>query len=77
MENEHKLQRVNTKLPQHLNDWLDDESSKTGISKSSLIMLSVQAYHDQKIVIKKMADLGEVTNELERLRETIERNGLE
>lgn len=77
MENEYKLHRVNTKIPGELNDWLDEESRRTGLSKSSLIMLSVQAYYDQKTVVKRMGDMGDFAKKVEVMRELSERNDSE
>lgn len=74
MEEEYKLYRVNTKLPEELNEWLDNESRRTGISKSTLIMLSVQAQHDQKTMLRKMGDMGELASKMDGILEALERS---
>lgn len=64
MEKE-ELFRVNTKIPGELNQWLDERSRRTGITKSALIMLAVQSAYDQQNVLKRMADMGEVASKLD------------
>lgn len=74
MEDEYKLYRVNTKIPGELNDWLDQESKRTGMSKSSLIMLAIQTTYDQKTMMKRMGDMGQLASKIDEIVEAIERN---
>lgn len=44
--------RVGTRLSDDLNDWFDNQSEKTGISKSSLIAIACENYRkEQELVI--------------------------
>lgn len=36
--------RINSRLGRNENEWLDSESKRTGISKSSLIQMAVESY---------------------------------
>lgn len=76
-EKEYELFRVNTKLPREYNEWLDEQSKITGISKSTLIMLAVETYINQKTVMKSMGDIGELMQKFDELREAVERKELE
>lgn len=50
--------RVNTRISAEINDWLDDECKRTGITKSTLIHLALQTYMQQK----KSIDALELTS---------------
>jgi len=74
---ERELVRVGTRISAELNDWLDIESKKTGLSKSSIMMIATENYKKEKEVIKGMADMGALVAKIERLEEVIQRKGLE
>lgn len=69
--------RVNTRLAVDLNDWFDEESRKTGLSKSALIMMAADNYRKEKELMKGVADMGVLVSKIEQLEEAIQRNGLE
>lgn len=77
MEKNSEMVRVNSRISSDLNDWLNDESESTGLSKSSIMMLAAENYRTQKRAFNMMADMGDVVNKLEELNQTIKRNGLE
>lgn len=77
MEKNSEMVRVNSRISSDLNDWLNDESESTGLSKSSIMMLAAENYRAQKRAFNMMADMGDVVNKLEELNQTIKRNGLE
>lgn len=60
--------RVNTKISAEANAWLDARSVETGISKSTLIAIAVDAYRKEQSVITQL---------LPRLLEQMERMGEE
>lgn len=43
--------RVGTKLSDDLNNWFDNQSLKTGISKSSLIALACESYRKEQELV--------------------------
>lgn len=43
--------RVGTKLADDLNNWFDNQSLKTGISKSSLIALACENYRKEQELV--------------------------
>jgi len=72
-----EMVRVNTRLAVDLNDWYDAESKKSGLSKSSMIMMAAENYRREKEAFKGMADMGDLVAKIERLEEVIQRKGLE
>ena len=40
--------RVNTRISTVLNDWLDEESRKTGVPKSAIIHIALENYMQHK-----------------------------
>lgn len=51
--------RVNCRIGATENAWLDAESKRTGISKSSLVQMAVEAYiidrHENKAIMQRIA----------------------
>lgn len=67
-----EMVRVNTRIGSEANKWLDTYSEETGIPKSTLIHLAIENYIQQKQVMARMADMGEIVAALERLEQKIE-----
>lgn len=65
------LQRVNSRLGYTQNKWLDEESARTGISKSSLIQMAVEQYIAQKQALNAMYDMPSMIEKLEGLETLI------
>jgi hypothetical protein len=65
-----KLVRVNTNITEEINEWLNSESARTGVPKSSLILMALSQYKDQKNV---MAQIPELLNAMQNLQ-TLEKN---
>lgn len=59
--------RVNTRIGLDANEWLDKESERTGVPKSTLIHLAIEQYIQQKEVINSMSGMGTVEVLLERI----------
>jgi len=57
--------RVNSRIGKTHNDWLDNYSQETGISKSSLIMMAVDFWITNK---QQMGTLEKLINEAELQR---------
>lgn len=75
METEKKeMVRVNTRISQNANNWLDSESNKTGIPKSTLILLAIENYIREKQVIKGMEDMSDLYHKMEELEKAVKRN---
>lgn len=60
-----ELVRVNARIGSNHNDWLDTESKRTGISKSSLIQLAVENYMMQKQSMNTFEEMLRKLNDLE------------
>ena len=59
--------RVNTRIGADANAWLDEESNRTGVPKSTLIHLAIEQYIQQKEAFTRMADIGQLVQAIERL----------
>lgn len=66
-----EMVRVNTRIGVHANEWLDSESERTGVPKSTLIHLAIEQYIQQKEVMTRMADMGELVQAIERMEKRI------
>lgn len=71
---EKEMIRVNTRLPFDLNDWLENEAAKTGLSKSAIVMMATENYRREKEAFKSMADLGELVHKIERIEQLVQEN---
>lgn len=60
------LVRVGSRISTDLNEWLDERSAKTGLSKSSIIMLALEQYRKEHIAIESASNLQ---NMMELMRE--------
>lgn len=72
-----EMVRVNSRLSYDANLWLDNESKRSGVPKSTLILLAVENYIREKEALKSMADIGQLVSKIEQLEKSIERKGLE
>lgn len=68
--------RINTRIGQKQNKWLDRESEETGISKSGLVAMALDQYIQQKDAVEAMNNmhdlynkLADIENELKHVRE--------
>ena len=60
-----KLIRINTRIGKKHNDFLDKESSETGMSKSAIVQLAVDQYMMQRQSIATLTTLVEKIESLE------------
>lgn len=65
--------RVNTRISKTLNEWLDEESRKTGVPKSTLVMLALENYYTQREVMRNMSDMSAILSKLEEIEKRIEK----
>ena len=68
---EKKIQRVNARLGYTQNNWLDEESARTGISKSSLIQMAVEQYISQKQALNAMYDMTALVEKLDNIENIV------
>lgn len=66
-----EMTRVNTRVSKTINDWLDSESAATGLPKSTIIMLALENYYQQKEVMKSMSDMGALMEKLENIEKRL------
>jgi len=60
--------RVNTRISLEANAWLDKRSIDSGISKSSLIQMAVEAY-----IESENGEVDEISERIERALEELEK----
>ena len=65
------LVRVNTRISADLNDWLDRESSRTGLSNSSIMMIVTENYRREKDAFLMMADIGQLVDKLDDIERAV------
>ena len=68
-----EMVRVNTRISSELNEWLDEESKRTGVPKSTLIHLALTMYMQQK---RAVGSLEEVIKRLDRIEEGMKAEGV-
>lgn len=66
-----KMVRVNTRISSPLNEWLDGESEKTGIPKSTLVMLSLEQYRKERLALEQMGEISVLMDKLNKLEERL------
>ena len=64
--------RINTRVSVQANEWLDNESEKTGIPKSVLVLMAVEQFIQQREVMSNMGNMGQIVEALERLENKLE-----
>lgn len=68
-----ELVRVNTRIGSDANAWLDETSNRTGVPKSTLIHLAIEQYIQNKEVMSRMADMGQLVQAIERLEQKMDK----
>lgn len=63
-----EMVRVNTRVSKEVNDWLDNKSARTGVSKSTLIYLALEQYIQQQHVVSEMPKMMELLEELKKVK---------
>lgn len=66
-ENKPEMFRINTRISVKSNEWLDNQTKETGIPKSTLILLAIENYIQQKEAMAMMGDMGMLVERLERI----------
>lgn len=68
------LFRINANISVELNEWLDQEAQRTGHTKSTLIMLAIESYKQQKTAQTQVVELSQLISRLELLDAKIDRD---
>ncbi|MDZ4412005.1 hypothetical protein ORL59_00010 [Bacillus cereus] len=71
---ESKLFRVNARISTRVNEWMDKESDRTGLSKSVLIAMACEQYMELKEKHEVMKDTAAIFRKLEELERKISVN---
>lgn len=65
--------RVGTTISMEMNEWLDEQSAKTGLTKSALILVSIENYKNQKEAQGQLTELAALVEEMKKLAEKVEK----
>lgn len=74
MTEKKEMVRVNTRISEKANAWLDDQSNESGIPKSTLILLAIENYIREKEAMTMMGDIGTLVQKLDEIQEAVKRN---
>lgn len=66
-----EMVRVNTRISLKANEWLDEESRKTGVPKSTLILLAIENYIQQRQTFEMMGDMGLLLDKLNAIEKAV------
>lgn len=72
-----EMVRINTRISKTLNDWLDAKSEETGVPKSTLVFMSLDATMNQEKameVVKDASVLQSLIQEIQTLKESVQGN---
>jgi len=69
---ENNMVRVNTRISKQANEWLDSQSETSGIPKSTLILLAIENYIQQKEVMERMSDMSELMDKLNAIENKLQ-----
>ena len=69
-----KMMRINTRISQTLNAWLDEESRVTGLSKSSIMMMAAENYKREKETFAAMGDMGQLMAKINEIESAVKRD---
>lgn len=82
---EREMHRVNVRISSSLNEWLDEEAKKTGLTKTAIMMMATEDYRKTKEAMTMFADIGQLVaviensnrnldNRLHELEKALKRN---
>lgn len=66
------LFRLNVRVSQKQNQWLEDESAETGLSKSALVQLAVEQYIQQRKTVDAMGTMNELFDKLSAIEKAMQ-----
>jgi len=67
-----EMVRVNTRISKVLNDWLDSQSEKTGVPKSTFIFLALEQYKQQHDALLSLETMNQMVKKLDELERKLE-----
>lgn len=62
--------RFSINIGEELNDWLDEESEKTGFTKNALCHMAIERYREQREGMNNLKALNSFNELLEAMRTT-------
>lgn len=65
-----EMVRVNTRISSTLNEWLDKQTEETGIPKSTLVMLALEQYKQQREAMDSVGIMSKLVEKLEALEQS-------
>lgn len=58
--------RINTRVSQRVNEWLDNKSAEMAVSKSALVAFAIENYINQVEAVQTVQTLPVLLDELEK-----------
>lgn len=69
---EYGMHRINIRISNDLNQWLDEESKETGLSKSAIMMLATENYRREKEAFTAMQSIEPLMDQIEQMSKEFE-----
>lgn len=69
---EHGMHRINIRISNDLNQWLDEESKETGMSKSAIMMLATENYRRDKESYTAMQTIEPLMGQIQQMSKDFE-----
>lgn len=72
-----EMVRINVRISKTLNDWLDAKSETTGVPKSTLVFMSLDATMQQEKAMELVKDattLQTLIQEIQTLKQSVQQN---
>lgn len=68
-----EMLRVNTRISSDLNDWIEAYTKKTGFPKSTVIMLALDNFRQQRDAMDMMNVMQNLVNKVDGLEKKLEK----
>jgi hypothetical protein len=71
-----EMVRINTRISKEMNDWLDNETARTGVPKSTLIYLALEQYVSTKQAITTVGVIDKLMDKIAGIEQrlTVDKN---
>lgn len=69
--------KMNMYFPKPFKDWLEEESAKTGLTKSAIVHIALKTYMDQQKSMEMLPKLAKVLQELEGKDQEVDPKAIE
>jgi len=71
------LKRMGIKVPEDMHEWLQESAERRGLTMNAVIIVALENYYNQEIVLPQIKTMGEMLEKQQELELMNQRNGLE